>query len=479
MSNWKHTVAALGAVATVVSLTAAQMSGVVPVMADKNESEAAVSAADVTVELPPVETQQAEAEPESEATEFEVKTGYIIYSDGSVNVREQASREALIISSLRAGNSFEVTAQEGDWYAITLPDGKSGYVMCDLVSFDFDEVRDKLLSTTMFEKGTVSVSGGALNVRNAPSDSETVVIGQLADGAEVYIIEKQDNGWYKIYFGDDYETGYAMSDYIMVGDMVSRDEVLSARNTRLNSAAKKGVIVMEGSYVNVRNAPSENADIISTLKNGDSCSIISQGNKWTKISFNSGVAYITASAVMDAKAYEARKAAQAAETEAKKAASATPAPKKEQAQQTAKKAKAETKTTAKSETPAAAPAGNVNGSRIVKEAEKYIGTKYVYGGSSPAGFDCSGLVQYTMKKVGISVNRSSRDQYKNGVAVSKSDLQAGDLVFFSKGGSISHVGIYAGGGKVIHSPRPGQSVCYTTLDHMCSYSTFVGARRVY
>ena len=86
---------------------------------------------------------------------------------------------------------------------------------------------------------------------------------------------------------------------------------------------------------------------------------------------------------------------------------------------------------------------------------------------------------YTMNKVGIKVNRSSREQYKNGVPVSKADLMPGDLVFFSKGGSISHVGIYAGGGKVIHSPRPGEKVCYTTLSHMCSYSTYVGARRVY
>ena len=76
------------------------------------------------------------------------------------------------------------------------------------------------------------------------------------------------------------------------------------------------------------------------------------------------------------------------------------------------------------------------------------------------------------------MNRSSSSQYSNGVAVSRTNLQPGDLVFFSKGGGISHVAIYAGGGQLIHSPRPGKSVCYISLDDMCSYSKYVGARRV-
>lgn len=479
MSNWKHTAAALGAVMTVAMLSMTQMSGILSVMADKQEVTApAVLKGDGVGETPVFDDGDNDASDDA-VSDFTEKTGYIIYSGGSVNVREEASKEAQILTSLSVGDSMQVTAQNGDWYAVTLDDGTSGFVMCDLVSFDYDSVKAELLSSKMYETGIVSVSGGALNVRDVPSENGSVVIDQVANGDKVYIIEKDESGWYKVYFGADYDIGYVMSDYITIGDMIQRDTVLTARKDRLNSVAQKGTIVTNGEYVNVRRAPSEGSEAVSTLKNGSSCTIINRGTKWTKILTDSGIAYVTSSAVMSQKEYSDYTAKQAADAAAKAAAAQKNTAKTAQTKTQAATTGTKTKTTASVASATSSVSNSSKGAQIVKEAEKYIGTKYVYGGSSPAGFDCSGLVQYTMKKVGISVNRSSRDQYKNGSAVAKSDLQAGDLVFFSKGGSISHVGIYAGGGKVIHSPKPGQRVCYTTLDHMCSYSTYVGARRVY
>ena len=131
--------------------------------------------------------------------------------------------------------------------------------------------------------------------------------------------------------------------------------------------------------------------------------------------------------------------------------------------------------------------GNVNtanvdvsgsGSKLLQQAAKYIGTRYVYGGSSPSGFDCSGLVQYSLKQLGVSIGRSSAAQYSSGVAVSRANLQPGDLVFFSKGGGISHVAIYAGNGQVLHAPRAGKRVSYQSLSSLCTTSRYVGAKRV-
>ena len=108
-----------------------------------------------------------------------------------------------------------------------------------------------------------------------------------------------------------------------------------------------------------------------------------------------------------------------------------------------------------------------------------MGVKYVYGGSSPSGFDCSGLVQYCCRQLGVSVNRTASAQYSNGVYVARENLQPGDLIFFSRGGGrISHVVIYAGNGMVIHAPHTGKVVSYQSLSKMCSYSHYVGARRV-
>ena len=458
MVNWKHTTAAVCAVVTVITAAVVQYNSTMSAMADeKDAAQLAILTGDGEGDTPAF-ADYSEIAPLAVEV-FEEKTGYIIYDGGSVNVRALASKESEIIGSLVLGDALTVTdiTDDGLWYAVTLSDGSMGFVMCDLISFDYNTVRMKLLSTSMYQTGTVSVSGGKLNVRNAPSDSGTVVIDQLADGSVVYVSEFCEGGWLKVLFGKDYDTGYIMADYITLGEMVAKADVDNARKDRLSAASKKGTIVTASNYVNVRNAPSEKADVVTTVKNGTVCTIISQGSKWTKIlTADNKTAYIITSAIFDDAAL--------ANYNAKKNASV-----------------ARAQSSAKAETPAktTSPANAAMGARIIAEAEKYIGVRYVYGGTSPSGFDCSGLVQYALKNVGISVNRSSRDQYKNGVAVARGDLQAGDLVFFSKGGSITHVGIYAGNDKVIHSPSAGHTVCYTTLSHMCSYSTYVGARRVY
>ncbi|MDO4618404.1 MAG: NlpC/P60 family protein [Clostridia bacterium] len=452
MANWKHTAAAVAAVATVVSMTVVQFGGLISAMADEKTGKEAemlnIQSGDGRGETP--EFSDADMAPE-----FESKTGYIIYSDGQVNIREEASKESNILGMLNFGDSFTVedVTEDGLWYKI-LADTVSGYVMCDLVTFDYSEVEALLFNTTMYRTGTVSVSGGKLNVRST-ADDNAVVLGQIADGTVVYIDSIAGNGFYKVLFGNDYDIGYVKSDYIISGELVSRTDIDNAKKDRLDSIAKKGYIVTNSSYVNVRTAPSADAPVVTTVKNGISVTVLSTGSKWTKILTSSGSnAYIITSAVLSETAYADYKAKmESAKIRADEAQKTNPA--------------------------STTPAVNGKGAQIIAEAEKYLGTPYVYGGSSPSGFDCSGFVQYTLKKVGINVNRSSRDQYKNGVAVAKSDLQTGDLVFFSKGGSISHVGIYAGNGKVIHSPSPGKVVSYSTLDHMCSYSTYVGARRVY
>ena len=116
---------------------------------------------------------------------------------------------------------------------------------------------------------------------------------------------------------------------------------------------------------------------------------------------------------------------------------------------------------------------NVHGG-VVGIAMRYLGVPYVWGGSTPRGFDCSGLVSYVFAQIGVSLPHSSYSQFGMGTAVSISELQPGDLVFFT---GASHVGIYIGGGQFIHAPHTGDVVKISSLSGYYS-SNFAGGRRI-
>lgn len=109
---------------------------------------------------------------------------------------------------------------------------------------------------------------------------------------------------------------------------------------------------------------------------------------------------------------------------------------------------------------------------------KTIGVAYKTGGTSTAGFDCSGFTKYVFKNVGLTLPRTSKAQYSVGTAVSKSNLRSGDLVFFNTlGNGVSHVGIYVGNGKFAQSSS-SRGVTITSLSQTYWANRYVGAKRV-
>jgi peptidoglycan DL-endopeptidase CwlO len=112
---------------------------------------------------------------------------------------------------------------------------------------------------------------------------------------------------------------------------------------------------------------------------------------------------------------------------------------------------------------------------VVGIAMGYLGTPYVYGGSSPSGFDCSGFVMYVYAQIGVSLPHNAAAQYGYGTPVSKDQLAPGDLVFFN---GLGHDGIYIGGGQFIHSPHTGDVVKISSLSDSWYAATWVGARRL-
>jgi len=112
--------------------------------------------------------------------------------------------------------------------------------------------------------------------------------------------------------------------------------------------------------------------------------------------------------------------------------------------------------------------------RVIALAQRHLGARYVWGGSSPTGFDCSGLVMYVYAQVGVSLPHSALRQYRYGVPVTRDRLEPGDVVFFD---GLHHNGIYVGGGRFIHARRSGGGVMLSGLDESWYRDRWFGARR--
>ena len=132
-------------------------------------------------------------------------------------------------------------------------------------------------------------------------------------------------------------------------------------------------------------------------------------------------------------------------------------------------------------TKAAARGDRDMGAIAARTAERFVGIPYRWGGENVVeGMDCSGFVRAVYNLCGLSIPRTSHDQFKAGESVSKEELQDGDLVFFgSSEDSINHVGIYVGNGRFVHAPRRGEEIRVTSVDESYFEKRFVGARRYF
>ena len=277
--------------------------------------------------------------------------------------------------------------------------------------------------------GTVTTSS-AVNFRTeATTSSESM--GKLNDGTRVAILDEID-GWYKVAY--DGKTGYMSSDYV-VSQPIMNIECGGAKVTT--------------SVLNVRSGPGTENSIVTKLYEGNVAKIIGINNAWFKVQYGSQTGYISPDYVEIVKYSGSTGSSGTAAVSAASHASTSSA----------------------------------SGTRqqIVDYAATLLGCKYVYGGNSPSGFDCSGYVKYVFAHFGVNLSRTSASQYSNSVRISKSDLNVGDLVFFSqtRGSSkVGHVGIYVGGGQFIHAASPGKGVRYDSLSDSYYSSHYIGSGRV-
>ena len=223
---------------------------------------------------------------------------------------------------------------------------------------------------------------------------------------------------------------------------------------------KIGYVNTEGLIV--RKGPTTDSKEIDGLSKNDEVKIIGKEGNWYKIELDGKIGYVSAKYISDTKVPETTSRS----GNTLKNENITNVIEEKQQQEETSQEKTNTTTT---------------GAAVVEYAKQYLGYKYVSGGASPkSGFDCSGFTQYVYKNFGVSLNRTSSAQIKNGVAVDKNDLQLGDIVIFNDESNtkIGHVGIYIGDGNFIHASNPKDGVKITTLKTGYYKERYVGARRV-
>lgn len=119
------------------------------------------------------------------------------------------------------------------------------------------------------------------------------------------------------------------------------------------------------------------------------------------------------------------------------------------------------------------------GERAARTALEQVGAPYRYGGNTPRGFDCSGLVQFSYSSVGLNVPRTTGQLWSAARPVDRQELRAGDLLFFSIEGKMSHVGMYLGQQRFVHAPQSGRTVSVASLESPFYREAFIRAGRIY
>lgn len=284
--------------------------------------------------------------------------------------------------------------------------------------------------------GAGTVTGSGLRLRSAPGTDAGILL-TAESGERVVVLENAANGWYKVSFQA--KEGYMSADYLDV-------------STKAEADLGSGKVHTSGDSLNVRSGPGTGYDRVASLSNGTVVKLTGVDNGWFKIERRGTVGYVSGEYIVPC---------------------------------AGESAAASTSRPAESTGSGGGQIGNgqstAAGEELVAYAEQFLGTPYVYGGNGPNSFDCSGFVKYVYTHFGYSINRTASTQLNNGTAVSKDQLQPGDIVFFrnkNDSHAASHVGIYVGGETFIHASSDTRVVEYSSLVTSNNAKKYIAARRI-
>ena len=296
-------------------------------------------------------------------------------------------------------------------------------------------------------RGIAFVNYETLRLREEPN-TNSKELAKAQRNEVVLILNKEKGGWYRVSYNR--QEGYMLGGYL---------RILTKENVELGY----GQVIPEETVLYTQ--PDPQSEELCGLVQNDRCYTIGVNDGWYKVIFGEGIGYIP-SPLLELTEVPYENAASSVSPKFFVEGLSTGIAPSAQALSGQK--------------PLKASGEPVTGADILAETEQYLGIRYVHGGESPKGFDCSGLIYYVLRTLGYSAPRSVAAQARMGTPVGNDLLQPGDLVFFATlgGKTPTHVGIYAGDGQFLHAPNSRSKVSYGDLTSGYWLKCYIGARRL-
>ena len=461
---------------------------------------------------------------------FAANTGKVLVE--TAKLREQANTDSKVLELASQGEEVEILNEEDQWYKVKYKQ-VTGYIRKDLIELDNKEaastknkneqtkedtqnttentventsenvqtednkiVENKTTDTNKAENEEEIVKNkkykitedvkikvipliSSIELDNVKKDEEVEVVEILNDWVKIKTSNEQE-GWIrkeklttiKEEIANTENTTDTTADSSKVETSSNETQTSTDTNTeKTEQTNTTKTMYVNSQSVNLRQKADKTSQVIKSLTLNTKVTVLSSTNGWAYVDVNGTKGYIAENLL----------------TSTQKETSRSGLTTREQANSNATKTESNSSTTsAVNTTSKSTTTSNTNttestassksGSSVVSYAKQFLGCKYVYGGTSPSGFDCSGFTQYVYKHFGVNLNRTAAAQYSNGKSVTS--LQAGDLVMFGKSG-INHVGIYIGGNTFIHAANKSQGVRTDSMSTGYYKTNYVGARRIF
>lgn len=378
-------------------------------------------------------------------------------TEDTVNVRKETSTDSKIVTYVYKNDKVEVIEKNGEWYKIKYKDNE-GYVFADYIDVeetDVNNVEDKSEGETVTNTEVKLYISAGTKIKIIPNVISTNILTISKDSAGEIL--EQLNGW--SYVNIEGVSGWIRNEQIKSDEESQKeDSTAEVENNEESQKEDESKASTEKAYVkyssvNLRKEPSTDSEVIERLKLNTEVDIIEKvNNVWCKVKVGDKEGYISRELLSSEKQNE-ESTSRDGDTSSRET-------------ETSKNTTNETKKDESKSSTSNTKSTSTKGEEIVAYAKTFLGKPYVYGGSSPSGFDCSGFTSYVYKHFGYTLSRSAAGQASNGTKVEKSELQPGDLVIFKNNSltKIGHVGIYIGDNKMIHASEPKTGVIITDID---------------